>query len=72
MADNFDFVTDQTAAHDPLTGYIPRGLSVEDASALRVSAPDDYLRRASESMPRILSPRTAARNISPVCTTTPR
>ncbi len=28
--EDFDFVTDQTAAHDPLTGYIPRGYSVED------------------------------------------
>jgi urocanate hydratase len=46
----FDLVTDQTAAHDPLTGYIPRGLSVEDAAALRTSDPDEYLRRASESI----------------------
>jgi len=48
--EHFDLVTDQTAAHDPLTGYIPRGLSVEDASALRTSDPDEYLRRASESI----------------------
>jgi urocanate hydratase len=47
---HFDLVTDQTAAHDPLTGYIPRGLSVEDAAALRTSDPDEYLRRASESI----------------------
>ncbi|MDX6427286.1 MAG: urocanate hydratase, partial [Gaiellaceae bacterium] len=46
----FDLVTDQTAAHDPLTGYIPRGLSVEDAAALRTSDPDEYLRRASASI----------------------
>ncbi len=49
-AEPFDFVTDQTAAHDPLTGYIPRGLSVEDAAALRVSDPDEYLRRAGASI----------------------
>jgi urocanate hydratase len=48
--EHFDLVTDQTAAHDPLTGYIPRGLSVEDASALRTSDPDEYLRRAGESI----------------------
>ncbi len=30
----FDFVTDQTAAHDPLNGYIPAGYSVEEAAAL--------------------------------------
>ncbi|HEY8722353.1 MAG TPA: urocanate hydratase [Gaiellaceae bacterium] len=48
--EHFDLVTDQTAAHDPLTGYIPRGLSVEDAAALRTSDPDEYLRRAGESI----------------------
>jgi urocanate hydratase len=48
--EHFDLVTDQTAAHDPLTGYVPAGLSVEDASALRLSDPDEYLRRASESI----------------------
>jgi urocanate hydratase len=46
----FDLITDQTAAHDPLTGYIPRGLSVEDASVLRTADPDEYLRRARESI----------------------
>jgi urocanate hydratase len=48
--EHFDLVTDQTAAHDPLTGYIPRGLSVEDAAALRTSDPGEYLRRAGESI----------------------
>ncbi len=48
--EHFDLVTDQTAAHDPLTGYIPTGLSVEDAAALRASDPDEYLRRARVSI----------------------
>jgi urocanate hydratase len=48
--EHFDLVTDQTAAHDPLTGYVPVGLTVEDAAALRSSDPDEYLRRASESI----------------------
>jgi urocanate hydratase len=48
--EQFDLVTDQTAAHDPLTGYIPRGFSVEDAAKLRTSDPDEYLRLASESI----------------------
>ncbi len=48
--DHFDLVTDQTAAHDPLTGYVPQGLSVEDAARLRASDPDEYLRRAGESI----------------------
>jgi len=48
----FDLVTDQTAAHDPLTGYVPSGLSVEEAALLRGSDPDDYLRRARASIVR--------------------
>src|SRR5439155_21504269 len=48
--ERFDLVTDQTAAHDPLTGYVPRGLSVAEASRLRISDPDEYLRRARESI----------------------
>jgi len=46
----FDFVTDQTAAHDPLTGYVPAGLTVDAAAELRVSDPDEYLRRARDSI----------------------
>jgi urocanate hydratase len=45
-----DFVTEQTSAHDPLRGYIPSGLSLEAAATLRASSPDDYIRRARESM----------------------
>jgi urocanate hydratase len=48
--EHFDFVTDQTAAHDPLTGYVPRGLSVAEADALRMSDPDELIRRARESI----------------------
>ncbi|MFY9578664.1 MAG: urocanate hydratase [Gaiellaceae bacterium] len=48
----FDLVTDQTAAHDPLNGYVPSGLSVGDAAALRVSDPDEYVQRARESIVR--------------------
>ena len=46
----FDLVTDQTAAHDPLNGYVPSGLSVDEAAVLRAADPDEYLRRASESI----------------------
>jgi urocanate hydratase len=48
--EQFDFVTDQTAAHDPLNGYVPSGLSVEEAAELRQRDADEYLRRASESI----------------------
>jgi urocanate hydratase len=44
-----DVVTDQTSAHDPLNGYVPAGLTVEQADALRQSDPDDYIRRVGES-----------------------
>jgi urocanate hydratase len=50
--EHFDLVTDQTAAHDPLNGYIPSGLSVDEAAALRESDADEYLRHARESIGR--------------------
>jgi urocanate hydratase len=48
--EHFDLVTDQTAAHDPLTGYVPVGLDVDEAAALRLSDPDEYLERARVSI----------------------
>lgn len=45
-----DIVTDQTSAHDPLYGYVPAGLSPIEAAELRKSNPEDYVRRARETM----------------------
>jgi urocanate hydratase len=45
-----DVLTDQTSAHDPLNGYIPAGLDVGAAAALRASDPALYVRRAMDSM----------------------
>jgi urocanate hydratase len=45
-----DIVTDQTSAHDPLEGYVPAGLTLDDAAELRTRAPDEYVKRAIESM----------------------
>jgi urocanate hydratase len=45
-----DVVTDQTSAHDPLHGYVPRGLSVAGAADLRAMDAGGYVRRARESM----------------------
>jgi len=45
-----DIVTDQTAAHDPLNGYYPAGLTKSEADALRHSNPHEYLRRAYASI----------------------
>jgi len=44
-----DVVTDQTPAHDPLS-YVPRGLSLEEAEALKERDPAEYSRRAMDSM----------------------
>jgi len=45
-----DTVTDQTSAHDPLIGYVPHTLTVEQANVLRKSNPDEYIRLSYESM----------------------
>jgi urocanate hydratase len=46
----FDLVTDQTAAHDPLNGYVPVGLDVVAAGELRAADPVTYLERARASI----------------------
>jgi urocanate hydratase len=46
----FDLVTDQTAAHDPLTGYIPAEVPFEEAAALRARDPKRYLELAAQSI----------------------
>jgi urocanate hydratase len=45
-----DVLTDQTSAHDALNGYVPNGMSLEDALALRKKNPDEYIERAMQSM----------------------
>jgi len=45
-----DVVTDQTSAHDPLGGYIPAGLGLDEADRLRAADPGEYIRRSMESM----------------------
>ena len=45
-----DIVTDQTSAHDPLNGYVPSGLSLREALAMRERDPDEYVRRSLRSM----------------------
>jgi urocanate hydratase len=44
-----DVVTDQTSAHDPLNGYVPAGLTVEQAEAMRGGDPERYLELVGES-----------------------
>ncbi len=45
-----DLVTEQTAAHDPLTGYIPIGLTLAEAAELRAEDPQGYVERAKAGM----------------------
>jgi urocanate hydratase len=45
-----DLLTDQTSAHDPLQGYVPSGISLEQAAILRASDPSTYVKRAIESI----------------------
>src|SRR5881398_1558709 len=45
-----DVLTDQTSAHDALNGYVPNGMPLEDALALRRKNPDEYIERSMQSM----------------------
>ncbi len=45
-----DVLTDQTSAHDPLVGYLPEGLSVEEGNVLREKNPARYIEMAYDSM----------------------
>jgi urocanate hydratase len=45
-----DVLTDQTSAHDALNGYVPHGMSLEDALVLRRKNPEEYIERAMHSM----------------------
>jgi len=45
-----DLVTDQTSAHDPLVGYIPQAMTLDEAAELRARDPVDYVRRSRASM----------------------
>jgi len=47
---NPDVLTDQTSAHDPLNGYVPNGLTLEEAKVLRGRNPEEYMRRAIAAM----------------------
>jgi urocanate hydratase len=45
-----DIVTDQTSAHDPLYGYVPRSYTLDEAAELRKDDPDTYIKASRESM----------------------
>jgi urocanate hydratase len=45
-----DVLTDQTSAHDTLNGYVPNGMALDAAARLRVAAPNEYIRRATDAI----------------------
>jgi urocanate hydratase len=45
-----DVLTDQTSAHDPLNGYIPNGMSLDEAQSLRNHRPEEYVKRSIAAM----------------------
>ncbi len=45
-----DLLTDQTSAHDPLSGYVPHQVSYDEALRLRTSDPENYVKLSMESM----------------------
>ena len=47
-----DIVTDQTSAHDPLNGYVPNGMTFQEALLLRERDPEEYVRRSMDAMGR--------------------
>lgn len=47
-----DILTDQTSAHDELNGYVPGGMSLEEALELRGKNPSDYIKYSFESIAR--------------------
>jgi len=47
-----DVLTDQTSAHDPLHGYVPNGLTLDEALRLRAEDSKEYTRRSMEAMGR--------------------
>jgi urocanate hydratase len=61
-----DVLTDQTSAHDPLNGYIPAGLALDEAAALRQENPKEYLERSRASIARHVRAMLALRKAGAV------
>jgi urocanate hydratase len=61
-----DVVTDQTSAHDPLNGYVPNGLTLAEAAALRTADPAAYTARAQAAMATHVSAMLALMRASAV------
>ena len=62
-----DVVTDQTSAHDMLDGYLPAGLPLDEAVALRSEDPDTYTKRALDSVARHVEAWLGFQDLGAVC-----
>ena len=58
-----DLVTDQTSAHDPLNGYVPRGVALAELPELRRRDPAGVIRRAKASMAQQVGAMLAMRRL---------
>jgi urocanate hydratase len=61
-----DILTDQTSAHDPLRGYVPNGMTLAEALALRASNPAEYTERSIEAMGRHVTAMLALKRMGVV------
>ena len=61
-----DILTDQTSAHDALHGYVPNGMPLDEALALRCSDPDEYTRRSIAAMAQHVSAMLALKRMGAV------
>ena len=61
-----DLLTDQTSAHDELNGYVPNGMTLDQARALRCDDPGDYIRRSIEAMGEHVSAMLALKRMGAV------
>ncbi|MHC4470612.1 MAG: urocanate hydratase [Planctomycetota bacterium] len=62
-----DLLTDQTSAHDELNGYVPHGISFEQALDLRKADPDEYIRRSMASMAQHVRHVLALKDRGAIC-----
>ncbi|MFL6527756.1 MAG: urocanate hydratase, partial [Chthoniobacterales bacterium] len=61
-----DLLTDQTSAHDALNGYVPNGMSLDDALALRRKNPDEYVSRSMRAMAEHLEAMLALQKLGAI------
>src|SRR5438876_1648181 len=57
-----DVLTDQTSAHDALNGYVPNGMSLDEAARLRERNPTEYIARSMAAMARHVDAMLALRD----------